>query len=114
MKSQFNRFYLFYGCTVACVWRSEVLMFMQEQYLSYRPIAHFCDGASWRCLTDINIVSLHVYVTVLSRRVLKMSVMPYDTFMRRCTREVSCYCYLTSFLRFLGNYLEICHGQCQP
>lgn len=67
MKSQFNRFYEFYGCTVACVWRSEVLMFMQEKYLSYRLIAHFCGGASWRRPADIDIVSFHVYVTVPSR-----------------------------------------------
>jgi len=105
MKSQFNRFYVFYGRTVACVWRNEVFIFMQEKYLSYRLIAHFCDGASWRCPTDINIISLHVYVTVLSRWVLKMPVLPYDTFMRPYTREVSCYCYWTSSLRFLGNYL---------
>jgi hypothetical protein len=121
MKFQFNRFYVFYGCAVACVWRSEILMFMQEKYLSYRLFARFCDGASWRCPTDINIVSSHVYVTVSSRWILKMSVLPYDTFMRRWTREVSCYCYCycycywycywTSILRFLGNYIEIYHGQ---
>jgi len=57
MKFQFNRFYVFYGCAFACVWRSEVLMFTQEKYLLYRLIAHFCDGASWRCPTDISIVS---------------------------------------------------------
>jgi len=42
-------------------------MFTQEKYLSYRLITHFGDGVSWRCPTDINIVSLDVYVTVPSR-----------------------------------------------
>lgn len=69
----------------------------------------------WWCLMEMSYRYQYCFIGRLCHGALQMShnnvSIALRHFMRRCTREVSCYCYWSSFLGFLGNYLEIYHGQ---